>query len=92
MSGGRAATQGCPSERQSAAADARSTTPTAIPRVTLTKREAAQAVGVSLDHFERHVLPDLRVIRCGRRVLVRPAELRRWAEESEAFRLVGEST
>jgi excisionase family DNA binding protein len=62
-----------------------------VPRVTLTKQEAADALGVSLDSFERHVLPHLRVVRCGRRVLIRLEELRRWAEENEALMLVGES-
>jgi hypothetical protein len=55
-----------------------------VPRVTLTKPDAAAALGVSLDHLERHVLPDLRVIRCGRRVLIRLGELERWAIENEA--------
>lgn len=64
---------------------------TVVPRVTLAKSEAALALGVSLDHFERHVLPSLRVIRCGRRVLIRVAELERWASENEAFLLVGEA-
>jgi excisionase family DNA binding protein len=58
-----------------------------VPRVTLTKDEAAVALGVSLDHFERHVMTSLRLIRCGRRVLIRVAELERWAQEHEAFGL-----
>jgi hypothetical protein len=58
-----------------------------VPRVTLTLQEAADALGVSLDHLHRHVLCDLRVIRCGRRVLVRVGELERWAREHEALPL-----
>jgi excisionase family DNA binding protein len=64
---------------------------TVVARVTLTKAEAAEALGISLDHFERHVRPHLRVIRCGRRVLIRLGELQRWAQEQEAFALAGDS-
>jgi excisionase family DNA binding protein len=62
-----------------------------VPRVTLTKPEAAEALGVSLDHLERHILPELHVIRSGRRVLIRVGELQRWAQQSEALSLVGDS-
>lgn len=55
-----------------------------VPRVALTLDEAAEALGVSRDHLERHILGDLRVIRVGRRLLVRIAELERWAERHEA--------
>ncbi len=54
--------------------------PTApVPRVTLTRQEAADSIGVSLDSFERYVQPHLRLIRLGRMVLVDLAELRDWA-------------
>ena len=55
-----------------------------VPRVALTLDEAAEALGVSRDHLERHILCDLRVIRVGRRLLVRVSELERWAEHHEA--------
>jgi hypothetical protein len=58
-------------------------------RVALTRREAADSLGMSVDHFERHVLPDLRVIRSGRLVLVPVAELRRWADRAAALTLGG---
>ena len=58
-----------------------------VPRVTLTKDEAAVSLGISLDHFERHVMASVRLIRCGRRVLIRVAELERWAQEHEAVAL-----
>jgi hypothetical protein len=58
-----------------------------VPRVTLTKREAANALGVSVDHLERHVLPDLRVIRSGRLLLIGVRELERWASDHEALPL-----
>jgi len=52
-----------------------------VPRVALTREEAAASVGVSVDSFERHVQPSLRMIRRGRLRLVPVAELERWAEE-----------
>jgi excisionase family DNA binding protein len=48
----------------------------------LTRPEAAAALGISVDSFERHVQPELRVIRRGRMRLVPLAELERWAERS----------
>lgn len=62
-----------------------------LPRVTLSKREAADVLGVSVDHLERRILPDLRVIRTGRRVLIRVGELERWARDNEVFSLVSDS-
>ncbi len=53
----------------------------AVPRVTLTRQEAAAALSIGLDSFERHVQPDLRLIRRGRLVLVPVTELVRWADE-----------
>lgn len=56
-------------------------------RVALTRQEAAAAIGMSLDHFERHVQRKLRVIRSGRLVLVPVAEIERWAEREAALTL-----
>jgi hypothetical protein len=53
-----------------------------VPRVTLTREEAAAALGVSLAHFRRHVQPDLRLVRSGSCRLVTVAELERWASEN----------
>ncbi len=50
-------------------------------RVALTRAEAATSVGVSVDFFEQHIQPDLRVIREGRKVLIPVAELERWVTE-----------
>jgi excisionase family DNA binding protein len=50
-----------------------------VPRVALTVEEAATALGISRDHFERHVMDDVRIIYCGRRRLVPIRELERWA-------------
>jgi hypothetical protein len=53
-----------------------------VPRVTLTREEAAASLGMSIDSFERHVQRDVRVIRRGRMVLVPVGELERWAAEA----------
>lgn len=58
-----------------------------VPRVTVTKQEAAAALGISVDSFERHVQPELRVIRCGRMRLIPVRELERWAAENAALTL-----
>jgi hypothetical protein len=52
-----------------------------VPRLALTRTEAAASLGVSLDSFERHVQPSLRMIRRGRLLLVPVAELWRWTNE-----------
>jgi hypothetical protein len=53
-------------------------------RLALTRDEAAAAIGMSRDSFERHVLPNLRVIRAGRLRLVPVVELERWIAENAA--------
>lgn len=49
-----------------------------IPRLLLTRQEAAASLGMSLDHFERHVQPNVRIVRLGRKRLVPVGELERW--------------
>ena len=57
--------------------------PTAlVPRVCLTRTEAAASIGVSLSHFERHVQPHLRIIRCGSARLIPVVELLSWADKT----------
>ena len=53
-----------------------------IPRLGLTRDEAAAAIGMSLDSFERYVQPGLRLIRLGKLRLVPIAELERWLGEN----------
>jgi hypothetical protein len=54
-----------------------------IPRIAITREEAAAALGMrSVDSFERHVQPEIRLIRRGRFVLVPVAELERFAHEA----------
>jgi excisionase family DNA binding protein len=53
-------------------------------RLALSKAEAAQALGVSIDFLEDHVLPELRVVRVGRRRLIPVGELEGWLERHAA--------
>jgi hypothetical protein len=53
-----------------------------IPRVAVTREEAAAALGMSLDSFERYVQPYVRIIRLGRMRLVAVAELEDWARSA----------
>jgi hypothetical protein len=50
-------------------------------RLLLTRREAAQVLGVSLSHFQRHVQPHLRCVYSGQLRLYRPCDLERWTEQ-----------
>jgi hypothetical protein len=52
-----------------------------VPLVALTREQAAAALGMSVDSFERHVQPSIRMLRLGRLRLVPVAELQRWAVE-----------
>jgi hypothetical protein len=53
-----------------------------IPRLALSREEAAQALGMSLNSFERHVQPTIRLVRLGRMRLVPVSELERWLSEN----------
>ena len=53
-----------------------------ITPVALTREDAARALGMSLDSFERHVQPEIRLIRRGKLRLVPVAELQRWADHN----------
>ena len=55
-----------------------------IPRIALTREEAAASLGMSVDSFERYVQPHVRLIRAGALRLVPVAELERWADENAA--------
>lgn len=54
----------------------------AVGRLALSKCEAADALGVSVDYLEEHVMHELRVVRRGRRRLIPVRELERWLEEN----------
>jgi excisionase family DNA binding protein len=62
-----------------------SATPT--PRLALSPREAADCLGCSRDFFDEHVLPELRVVRKGRKVLISIQELERWLTREGALTL-----
>jgi hypothetical protein len=53
-----------------------------IPRLALSRGEAAQAIGMSLDSFERWVQPSLRMCRLGRMRVIPISELERWLDET----------
>jgi hypothetical protein len=52
-----------------------------VPRVLLSRREAADALGMSLRHFQRHVQPYLRCVYSGQLRLYPLKDLERWVEE-----------
>ena len=52
-----------------------------IPRLALTREEAAASLGMSLDSFERHVQPTIRLVRLGRLRLVPVSEMARWLDD-----------
>lgn len=52
-----------------------------VPRLALRREDAAESLGMSLDHFERYVQPHVRLIRSGpQKLLVPVAELERWID------------
>ncbi len=53
----------------------------AVSRLALSPAEAAQALGVSRDFLDQHVLPELRIVRRGRRRLIPMRELERWLDQ-----------
>ncbi len=55
-----------------------------VPRLALRREEAAAALGVSDDHFDRHVRHELRAVRRGRVVLFPVAELEGWLSKNAA--------
>jgi hypothetical protein len=57
--------------------------------IALTKLEAAAALSMSIDSFERYVQSDLRCVRRGRLRLFPVVELERWAQENAERTLPG---
>jgi hypothetical protein len=51
-------------------------------RLALTRAEAARALGMSIDSFERYVQPELRLVRRGKLRLIPVAEIERWLVEN----------
>lgn len=52
-----------------------------VPRIALTRAEAAEALGVGLTTFKVKIAPELRVVREGKVRLYPVAELERWADQ-----------
>lgn len=59
----------------------------AVERLLYTREEAAAALGMSVDTFERRVQPFIRVVPCGALVQVPPDELRRWVSANQQLLL-----
>lgn len=57
----------------------------------LSRKQAAAALGVSLNHFKRHIQPQLHAVYSGRLRLYRVAELERWLHDNEGARPGGQS-
>jgi hypothetical protein len=58
-----------------------------VPRLALSREEAAAAIGVSIDFLDEHVVPELRIVRRGRRKLIPVAELDKWLRMNAALAL-----
>lgn len=58
-----------------------------VTRLALSKAEAAQSLGVSVDYLEDHVWSELRIVRRGRRSFVPVSELSRWLEREALLTL-----
>jgi hypothetical protein len=55
--------------------------------VAVTRAEAARSLGVSINSFERHVQPELRIVRRGKLRLIPVREIERWLEENAEWTL-----
>lgn len=52
-----------------------------VPRLAFNQQEAAEALGISVDHFERHVKADLPVVYAGSLRLYPRKVLERWLDD-----------
>ena len=59
-------------------------------RLALRVPDAAAALGISVDSFERHVQPEIKLARCGSIRLIPIAELLAWLDRNAAY--LGERT
>ena len=53
-----------------------------VPRLAFNQQDAAAALGVSVDHFERHVKPDLPIVYSGTLKLYSLVALQEWLAEN----------
>ena|ERR1035438_1212504 len=56
----------------------------------VSKARAAELLSISIDTFERLVMPEVRVVKIGRRVLFAVPDLARWVNEHAAMPLSAE--
>jgi hypothetical protein len=56
-----------------------------VQRYALRREEAAAALGMSVDTFERRVQPFIKVVPCGQLVLIPPGELERWVASNARY-------
>jgi hypothetical protein len=63
----------------------------AVPTVALavSREQAAVLLNISVDYLDERVIPDLRTVNIGRRVLIPVRELESWLENRAAFALKG---
>jgi len=61
-----------------------------VPRICLRREEAAAALGVSEESFDRYVRSEVRAVRRGRLTLYPVADLERWARDN-AERALGDA-
>lgn len=52
-----------------------------VPRLLLSRQEAAASLGMSLSHFQRHVQPYVRCVYSGQLRLYPVRDLEQWADE-----------
>jgi hypothetical protein len=52
-----------------------------VPRLAFNQQEAAEALGISVEHFARHVKPDLPVVYSGALRLYPRQSLEEWLKE-----------
>lgn len=57
-----------------------------VPRLAFNQQEAAEALGISVDHFERHVKAHLAVVYSGSLRLYPRAVLERWLTDNTIHR------
>jgi excisionase family DNA binding protein len=55
-----------------------------VPRIALTPDEAANSIGVGRSMFYEQILPELRVVRVGRKRLIPVRELETWTKRNAA--------
>jgi hypothetical protein len=59
-------------------------------RIALSIEEAAAALSISRDSFERHVMAEVELVQVGRRLIVPRRELERWVQRHSTKPLVAE--